>query len=197
MVAASLLTGLFVRGIDLLYGLRWIAIVPLLVAFRPSYRDIRWAWSWTAVAAGLGAAGAFVALTPRPDAASLQAWTEEWHGLSASGRAAWLAIRLLGSVLVVPLAEELAFRGYLLRRLSARDFTNVPFSHFSLPALLVSSAAFGAVHAGWLGATIAGLIYGIVQVRGGSVGHAVLAHVVSNAAVAFYVVGLAQWQLWI
>jgi CAAX prenyl protease-like protein len=107
-----------------------------------------------------------------------------------------LALRIFGSVLVVPLAEELAFRGYLLRRLSGRDFRDVPPGHLSLPALLVSSVAFGAIHAGWLGGAIAGLLYGAVQIHGRNVGHAVLAHVVSNAAVALYVVGFGQWWLW-
>jgi CAAX prenyl protease-like protein len=87
--------------------------------------------------------------------------------------------------------------GFLLRRLVAREFVDVSPGHFSPLALLVSSAAFGAIHAGWLGGTIAGLVYGIVQIRGNSVGNAVLAHVVSNAAVALYVVGFGRWWLWV
>ena len=101
-----------------------------------------------------------------------------------------------GQILVVPLAEELAFRGYLLRRLIAAEFESVSPGQFSPWALLVSSLAFGAIHAGWLGSTIAGVMFGVAQVRGRSVGHAVLAHVVSNVAVAAYVLGFGQWWLW-
>jgi exosortase E/protease (VPEID-CTERM system) len=197
LVATSLLTGLLTRQLDLLYGVRILVAAAVLAAFRRLYRDITWSWSWTAFGAGLVAAAAFVALAPRPDTEALRAWQEEWQGIPGWGRISWLTLRVLGSVLVVPLAEELAFRGYLLRRLSARDFTDVPPGSFSVLGLVVSSVAFGAIHAGWLGGTIAGLFYGAVQIRGRSVGHAVLAHVVSNAAVALYVVGLGQWWLWV
>ena len=101
-----------------------------------------------------------------------------------------------GQILVVPLAEELAFRGYLLRRLIAAEFESVSPGQFSLWALLVSSLAFGAIHAGWLGGTIAGVMFGLAQIRGRSVRHAVLAHAASNAAVAAYVLGFGQWWLW-
>jgi membrane protease YdiL (CAAX protease family) len=47
-----------------------------------------------------------------------------------------------------------------------------------------------------LPALLAGLIYGVVQVHTRSVGHAILAHTVSNALVAVYVVGFGQTWLW-
>jgi CAAX protease family protein len=99
---------------------------------------------------------------------TLRAWEEEWRGLPAAGRALWLALRVFGSVPIVPVAEELAFRGYLLGRLQAREFLAVPFERWIPWAVLVSSAAFGAIHAGWLGGTLAGLMFAIVQIRGRS-----------------------------
>ena len=39
--------------------------------------------------------------------------------------AVWLLVRVLGSVITVPMAEELAFRGYLLRRLIAANFDDL------------------------------------------------------------------------
>jgi exosortase E/protease (VPEID-CTERM system) len=197
LVATALITGLFSSRLDLLYGVRILAVVPVLVAFRSFYRDVSWRWSWSAVGAGILAAAIFVVLAPRPDPEVLRAWEDDWRGLPAWGRLLWLGVRCLGSVVVVPMAEELAFRGYLLRRLTARDFESVPFERWTPWALLLSSAAFGAIHAGWLGGMLAGLLYAIVQIRGKSLSHAVLAHVVSNAAVAIYVIGWDQWRLWI
>ena len=197
MVATSLLTGLATRHLDVLYGVRVLAAVAVLVAFRRFYHDIRSSWSWSTLGAGLIAAGAFVGLAPRPDPEMTLAWQGEWLALPAWGQLSWLLLRVVGSVLVVPLAEELAFRGYLQRRLIARDFVTVSPGYLSLWALLVSSAAFGAIHRDWVGATIAGLLFGIVQIRGNNVGHAVAAHVVSNAAIAAYVLGFRQWWLWV
>ncbi len=58
-------------------------------------------------------------------------------------RAVWLAIRFLGAVVFVPIAEELAFRAYLYRRLQSADFEHVSWAHVSLFALIASSALFG------------------------------------------------------
>lgn len=196
LVAVSLLTGLVTKHVDMWYGLRILATIGVLLSFRRVYA-FTWGWSWQAVGIGLVAAIAFIALAPRPDPQASQAWQAEWVSLSAWGRASWLSVRAAGSVLVVPIAEELAFRGYLLRRLVSPDFTQVAPRHFSLWALLASSAAFGAVHGGFVGGTIAGLLFGLAQIRGGSIMHAGLAHVVSNATVAVYVVGREQWWLWI
>jgi exosortase E/protease (VPEID-CTERM system) len=197
LVATSLLTGLLSRHLDFAYGLRALAVLAVLVAFRGHYRDVTWSWSWSAVGAGIAAAAAFVALSPRPPLEAVQGWQEEWGRLPGWGRTGWLVARVAGSVLVVPIAEELAFRGFLLRRLVNRDFVKVPPGHFSLSALLVSSAAFGAVHSAWLGGTIAGLVFGLAQIRGKSLGHAFVTHVASNVAVAAYVVGFDQWWLWV
>jgi len=39
----------------------------------------------------------------------------------------WIGGRLANSVLTVPVAEELAYRGYLMRRTKNRNFLAVPF----------------------------------------------------------------------
>ncbi len=59
---------------------------------------------------------------------------------------AWVIFRVFGSVVIVPLAEELAFRGYLVRRLIAADFESVPVDRFTWPSFLISSLLFGAMH---------------------------------------------------
>ena len=75
-----------------------------------------------------------------------------------------VSARLLQNVRPQPLldrtiAEELAFRGFLLRRLVAEDFEAVPSGRFTWPALLLSSVAFGALHGSrWIAGTLAGLL---------------------------------------
>jgi CAAX protease family protein len=72
----------------------------------------------------------------------------------------------------------------------------VPFSRWTAWAVVASSATFGGIHAGFLAGALAGLVFAVVQVRGGSLSHPVLARVASNAAVAAYVIGAGQWWLW-
>lgn len=93
--------------------------------------------------------------------------------------------RIAGTVVLVPIVEELAYRGYLLRRLVARDFTAVRFEAVAVWPVLVSAAVFGAAHgAMWLPAVIAGVAYGMLATRTGRFGEAVCAHVTTNALIA-------------
>jgi CAAX prenyl protease-like protein len=110
--------------------------------------------------------------------------------------AAWVGLRLVGSVLLIPLVEELAFRGYLLRRVQSVDFTRVPLDRIHVPAILVSSFAFGLLHQMVVAGTIAGALFAFAQLRRGSIGDAVVAHAVSNALVAVAVLGFGRWDLW-
>jgi len=108
----------------------------------------------------------------------------------------WLLARVLGSVVVVPIAEELAFRGYLLRRLIAADFTAVSPKQFTVFSFLVSSVAFGLLHGRWLAGILAGMIYALAQYRRGELSDAVVAHAVTNGLLAAYVLLAGQWAFW-
>ena len=116
--------------------------------------------------------------------------------MSGLGAAAWLTARVFGSVVAVPLAEELAFRGYLMRRLIAADFTNVSLKTFTLLSFLISSALFGAMHERWLAGTLAGMLYSLAAYRRGRLGDPIIAHAVTNALIALTVLTTGAWSLW-
>jgi CAAX prenyl protease-like protein len=104
---------------------------------------------------------------------------------------------VFGSVAIIPIAEELAFRGFLLRRFDAEDFQSVQWRSVTWMAILLSSAAFGALHGErWLAGTVAGVIYAVAYVRRGSIGDAVAAHATTNALVAAAVLIGGYWQFW-
>ena len=109
---------------------------------------------------------------------------------------AWLAARTVGSVITVPIAEELAFRGYLIRRLVAADFWKVPPGHFTPAALFGSSILFGALHRRWLAGSLAGLLFSLALSQRGRVSDAVLAHATTNALIAATVIATGRWALW-
>ena len=95
--------------------------------------------------------------------------------------------RLVGSILVIPLVEELAFRGFLLPWLSAPGRVPAPACRgMSWPwgAVIVSSVAFGAAHTNFLLGTAAASRSAYARVRRGRLSDAVVAHVVANAGVA-------------
>jgi exosortase E/protease (VPEID-CTERM system) len=197
LVAAHLATGLVSTGLPLLYPLGIVAGAAMLWRYRAAYRGVlRLEWSWPAAALGVGAFALWIALEPAADPAALAAWRAELAALPAWAAALWLAFRVLGSVAVVPLAEELAFRGYLLRRIFSADFTAVAFSRFGWLSLLVSSAAYGLLHERWLAGILAGVIFAVAQYRRGRLSDAVLAHAVTNLLVALHAIGWERWALW-
>jgi len=112
-------------------------------------------------------------------------------------RFTWLGFRVFGAVVTVPLAEELAYRGFLIRWLASRDFESVGWRSFSWLPFLISSAAFGVLHGErWLAGTIAGFFYAFALLRKGSIGEAVVAHATTNALLAAWVLLAGNWELW-
>jgi exosortase E/protease (VPEID-CTERM system) len=197
LVSAHLATGLFTTGFPLLYPVGVVAGAALLCWHRLTYsRLLRPSWSWGACTIGVAAFLLWIALEPAPDPTAIDDWQLAFASLPVPVAALWLLFRVLGSVLIVPVAEELAFRGYLLRRLLSADFTSVPLSRFGWVSFLVSSAAFGLLHDRWFAGILAGMLFGLAQYRRGRLSDAVLAHAVTNLLVALHAIGWNQWSLW-
>ena len=196
-VATATLTGAFSSGFDRLYPLRVLAVAGVLWVFRHETTGFRWSWSWQAVGIGAVAFALWLALGPAPShpaaGTDLQAGLK---GLSRVGAGVWLTFRVIGAVITVPLAEELAFRGYLTRRLIRAEFRDVPPGQFRLSSLLVSSVLFGALHGRWLAGTLAGLLYALALYRRRELADAVLAHATTNALIAADVFLAGAWSLW-
>ncbi len=153
-------------------------------------------WSWEAIGIGTGVFALWMALEVIVPPTGTQGGVNPSTVLAPFWAAMWLFTRVIGSVIFVPLAEELAFRGYLLRRMVAADFRSVSPDRFTAIAVMVSSAAFGALHGRWLAGTLAGVIYTLAFARRGKLGDAVLAHAVTNALLAVMVLTTGQWSLW-
>lgn len=195
VLAAGMISRASSSGFETWYGLRLIAaLAALAIGWRPLAR-LDWRFGWRGVTAGaavfmlwLGASRFLLTAHGMP--APLAA-------MSASARDVWIATRALTGVLLVPLVEELAYRGYLLRRLLADDFASVPFAAVGWMPLLVTAVAFGVLHGAlWLPGIAAGVAYGLVLTRTGRMGEAVAAHVTSNLLLAAWVLTAGQWQLW-
>jgi CAAX prenyl protease-like protein len=116
---------------------------------------------------------------------------------SVAARWTWLLFRIVGGVVTVPIAEELAFRGYALRRIQSPDFAFVDLRRCGWIPILASSLAFGALHGHrWMVGTIAGMLFAWAARRRGSIGDAVAAHSVANLLLAAYALSTGDWRFW-
>jgi exosortase E/protease (VPEID-CTERM system) len=189
LLATSLVTGLFATEIDRAYGLRIASSGLVLLVYRRFYRELDWRGSPAAALVGL-AVGLLWLTIPGPHARAAAT------PLAQDVTLAWIFLRALGAISVVPLCEELAFRGYLLRWLINRDFTSVSPRRFAPFALLASSLAFGVLHERWLVASLSGVVFALLQLWRGRIGDALAAHTVANATIAAWVVVSGDYSHW-
>jgi exosortase E/protease (VPEID-CTERM system) len=188
MIAAAA-TGTF----EWWYPLRFVAAASAIWLYRRSYSALDWHFDWTACAAGVAVFLLWIGLDRSPGVAMPVALATS----SAATRFAWILVRVLAATVTVPIAEELAFRGFLMRRFSGPDFEVVALQRATWFGLLASSVLFGALHGHrWWVATIAGLVFAWVARRKGRIGDAVVAHGMANALLAIVVLMRGQWQLW-
>lgn len=204
MTAASLFGGLWTtEDFDRFYGLKVVAaLVTLVLVARatglrpfPAPAEGTRVSPW-AIAVGALVSALWLAFSPS-DAQAARAAHTAWQALVSWERWLWLALRLLGSILVAPLVEELAFRGFLQRRLVSRDFAELPYQAVPVWAMLGAALAFGALHQQWLLATAAGFAYSLVARSRGRLSDAVLAHAASNLLLSAWVLATGRWDLWV
>jgi CAAX prenyl protease-like protein len=108
----------------------------------------------------------------------------------------WIATRFLGTTIVVPIAEELAFRGYLARLLSGETGIENDSGKIQWFAMIVTSLLFGALHGSWIAASIAGAIYYFVMSYSGRLWDAVISHITTNLLLAIYILASGHWSYW-
>ncbi|MGB7983893.1 MAG: exosortase E/protease, VPEID-CTERM system [Terracidiphilus sp.] len=207
ILAAATLSKLLSGYFDWLYPLRFIAAAIAILCFWPKMKKLDWRFGWLGPVTGAAiflmwiAPSWFASLSGHPHAAG--SLGSDLAALSPSARWAWVAFRVAAAVITVPIAEELAFRGYLARRIMSWDFDQISFSNLTAGAICLSSLVFGIEHMknlmDWqhlLLGTAAGLAFaGVLRWRG-RMGDAVVAHAVSNLLLAAWVLGLGDWSQW-
>jgi CAAX prenyl protease-like protein len=109
-----------------------------------------------------------------------------------------LAARFARLVIVVPLVEEIFWRGFLMRYLIREDFTSVPIGTYQRKSFLIVAVCFMLVHstADWPAALLCGAIYNFVAVRTGSLSACIIAHAVTNLGLGIYIMTTKQWGFW-
>lgn len=195
MLAAGFVSNAVSGRFEYAYPLRTLAVAAALWIYRKPLRRIDWRFSWRAPLVGLcvfalwwSAARWLMPAADRP------------LGLAAMGpilEALWIACRLGTAVILVPIAEELAYRGFLMRRLGTAHFEELPYARVRFSAVCISAALCGAMYGPlWLPGAAAGLAYGALAVRRDRLGEAVAAHATANALIAATVLAGRDWQLW-
>ena len=193
LMATSIIASLFAPHDQWLYFLKVAAVGATLWHYRQVYTSLPFALSPLALAVGAGVGIGWVLTDPVNEGGTeLAGWIAT---LPAWLAVLWLVCRGIGTVLLVPMAEELAFRGYLQRALISRDIERVPPGQFTWLSFGLTSLLFGLTHQRWLAATVAGALYALLLYRTNRLSDAILAHASSNAVIFVWAVTAHQWTL--
>ena len=152
-----------------------------------------------ATALGLGVAALWVGLDglyPELPFAGGKRSSFDPNAMPRAGMIAFVAVRLLGLVILVPLIEELFWRSFLMRWVIDPDFARVPIGKVTPLAAAVTSVAFGLAHPEWLPGLITGLAWAWLVWRTKSISACVVSHAVANLALGLYVIATGDWKYW-
>ncbi len=100
--------------------------------------------------------------------------------------------------MLVPIIEELFWRGWVMRWLIDRDFTKIPLGTYLPSAFWITAVLFASEHGPyWEVGLAAGVIYNWWMLRTRSLADCILAHAITNGALAVYVVTAGAWRYWL
>ena len=201
LTGVTILTAAFTSGFDLLYPVRVIVVGVALWSLRGHFRlPASGDWIVSPGAIGIGACvfAMWMALAPGAEAATDEKLLAmDPTNLGEPWTTLWLLVRVLGSTVTVPIAEELAFRGFLIRRCIDEDVERVPVGMFTWLSFLVSSLAFGLLHGGaWIAGTMAGMAFAAALYQRRRLADAIAAHATTNAMLSTYVIATGSWTQW-
>jgi len=185
-----------------LYPLKVLAVALVLFYFRHNYTEIRFRELLSPIIiffASLIGAVVFILWInldqPFATMGTLRGFDPNLF--PAEGMRIFLIVsRLAGAALVVPIMEELFWRSFLIRYISAPDFSKTPIGHFTWPSFLITTVLFGLEHNLFLAGMLAGIAYNLLLYRTKSLAACIFAHGLTNLALGIYVLQTGKWYFW-
>lgn len=113
-----------------------------------------------------------------------------------AGRWAFIVVRLIGLAVIVPLVEEIFWRGFLMRYFINEDFANVPIGTFTPMSFALVTILFTAPHPELLAALVWGAMINLLLCRTKNLWSAIACHAVTNGLLGAYILTTGAWNLW-
>ena len=188
-----------------LYLARFIIVAGLIAVFSRPYLSFRPSYPLASVALGVVVFVIWVA----PDV--LFGYRHFWlfeNALTGSAvtslpaglksNVGFMVLRTVSSAMLVPILEELFWRGWMMRWLINTDFLSVPLGKYVPSAFWIVAVLFASEHGPyWEVGLLAGIAYNWWIIRTRNLADCIVAHGVTNAVLAGYVLVTGQWQYWL
>jgi uncharacterized protein len=192
---------------EILFPVRFVIVLAAILLLSRPYLSLRPSRALASTAVGI----AVFLIWIGPDAIFGPAYRHFWlfnnsilgHAGSSLPPAAqrnpfFLTVRVLSSVALVPVLEELFWRGWLMRWLINREFLKIPLGAYQAGAFWLVVLLFASEHGPyWEVGLATGVVYNLWIIRTRNLADCILAHAVTNGALAAYVLTGGQWQYWL
>jgi exosortase E/protease (VPEID-CTERM system) len=192
-ISTSIVCGLFSGAFFWLYPIPILGASVGLFMIRNHLRALFDDVSPSSFGIGVLAFAVWIAAIPA-DAVKEQIFREALFPHTAAIIVSWMFFRVIGAIFVVPIAEELAFRGSITDL--ASNFLQQRFLNGKYIALILTSIGFGLMHNEVVAGSVAGFLFGMARLRRDQLGDAILAHAMTNLLLAFYVLIFSSWSYW-
>jgi CAAX prenyl protease-like protein len=108
-----------------------------------------------------------------------------------------VALRVARAAILVPILEELFWRGWLPRWIVDTDWRRVPLGRYTTLAFVATALLFASEHGPyWEVGLACGLLYNWWMWRTRSLGDLILTHAVTNAALSVWVLVTGRYEYW-
>jgi len=182
-----------------IYPLQTVLCALLLIGFRREYDFQRRRGILFAIAVGIAVFIMWIAPQACFGFASrTEGFNPEVFATSPGLYWSTVLLRFVRLVVIVPLVEEIFWRGFLLRYFIDEQFDRVPFGTFSWVSFLIVTIIFGCSHSmpDWPAAILTGTIYNGVAYRTKSLFACVVTHAVTNFLLGLWIMQTKQWGFW-
>lgn len=197
LIAATIFLRIFTIHWDWLYPIKIIWVTGILWYYRQVLTDLPAAPGRSYLFAAIGGIIIAYLWMALPDGAHVDPpGISNFNTAPQPIRYAWLFFRVSGSVMIIPIIEELIFRGYLSRVIIHFDFHKIPMGTFSPLSFAASAIAFGILHNHLAGGIIAGILFNIILMYTKSLRAVIVSHIIANAVIAFDVIQWNHWYWW-
>ena len=178
-----------------LYPVKTLVTAGILLYYWKYYRELKLGWSGFSLFCGIAVFIIWVGIEdfyPKISGTVYNPFSFESRMMGA-----WIIFnRMIGSVIVVPVMEELFWRSFILRFLIDQDFKKVSLGTFTWSSFIISSLLFGAEHNRWLAGIIAGVIYNLVLYHRKELSDCIAAHAVTNFLLWVFVISSGNYEFW-
>jgi uncharacterized protein len=181
------------------YFAKTLVGATMLWAMWPIVSEMRWKFRWEAVVVGVGVFALWVGLDNYyPRLGPIGSPWNPHERFGSDSMLAWMfiAVRLIGTTLVVPPLEEVFYRSFVYRSIIRKDFVAVPLGQFYWGAFLITSAVFGFAHHEWLAGILCGFAYQGLVCWKKRLGDAMTAHAITNLLLGLWIICKGDWKFW-